>query len=258
MTIPTTQLVWAGVWNVATTYPQYQFVQSPVDGLCYVNVNVQPIVGGDDPSVQPSLFWVLLNVPSGGGITDINGLTDTVINITSSDNTVTITPTAPSTIDLSVSPFPPVYGGFSSSVTQNLTASSALDVEFNTADCTISDISIVGTGFPSTQFKLPQDGTYKILASIQIDKTSGGTGAIYMYPMVNGVAAPNSATKLVVNQNAEDIMTIEWFLTLSADDLIGIQCYSPDSGIRLLAIPASTPVPATPSIILTILRIGVV
>lgn len=69
MSVPINELVWAGVWNNTTSYPQYQFVQSPIDNLCYVNINIQPSVGGADPSVQPSAYWVLLSptTPSGSG-----------------------------------------------------------------------------------------------------------------------------------------------------------------------------------------------
>lgn len=256
MTIPTNQLVWAGVWNVATTYPQYQFVQSSVDGLCYVNVNIQPSIGGADPSVQPSLFWVLLNNPPlPSGISDINGLTDAFINLTSSDTTVTITPAAPSTIDLSTAySFPPQFGWLSSNAIQPLNPTYPILTPLNVSYSAFSGLGV--THPTSTEIKINTTGFYKLLSSIQIDKFTAGTGAIYMYPMVNGVAVQDSATKLVVNQNLEDIMTIEWFLNLSEDDLVSIQCYSPDSGIRLLAISASAPVPAVPSIILNILRIA--
>jgi hypothetical protein len=219
MSVPTNQLVWAGIWNVSSRYPQYQFVQSPLDSLCYVNPNSKPNVGGPDPSVQPSVFWVLLNPQ-------------------------------PTTLV--------AYGAFSSTVTQTLNPSfptlEALTVQYDTAD--VSAVGLSTDPFPISKIEVVYGGVYKVLASIQLDKSTGGTGEIDMYPVVNGIPVPNSATKLVINQNLEDIMTIEWFLTLNATDIITIECYSPSNGISLLAVPASAPVPAIPSIILTILRIA--
>jgi hypothetical protein len=64
MSVPNNQLVYAGTWSVTGYYPQFQYVLSPIDGNAYVNVNIQPSVGGSDPSVQPSTTWVLIQNPS--------------------------------------------------------------------------------------------------------------------------------------------------------------------------------------------------
>lgn len=94
------------------------------------------------------------------------------------------------------------------------------------------------------------------MASIQTDRTAGGNSSLDMYPAVNNTAVPNSATKLNLNQNQESVMTIEWFLQLEANDILSILCYSDDADNRIVAFPAASPVPAIPSIILTILRIA--
>lgn len=70
MSIPIAQLVYAGVWNSTTTYAQYYFVVSPIDSLCYINIDAVPISGGSDPSVQPSSIWLLFPNVSG----DITGI----------------------------------------------------------------------------------------------------------------------------------------------------------------------------------------
>lgn len=217
MSVPINQLVWAGTWNVSSRYPQYQFVQSPLDSLCYVNPNTKPNVGGPDPSayVQPSTTWVVLDPQ-------------------------------PTTLV--------AYGSFSSTTTQNLAQNTELVVQYNTAD--VSAVGLNTPTFPASIIKVAYGGVYKVLASIQVDKTTGGTADIDMYPLINGTAVPNSATKLSVTQNTEDVMTVEWFLTLNATDNISIACYTTSTGVRLLAVPASAPIPAIPSIILTILRIA--
>jgi hypothetical protein len=77
-----------------------------------------------------------------------------------------------------------------------------------------------------------------------------------LYPLVDGVPVPNSATRLNVTKTGEDIMTVEWYLTLSANQAVSIALYSSSTGFRALAIPEASPVPAVPSIILTLMRIA--
>jgi len=76
MSIPSGEIVYAGVWSAGVTYRQNDGVVSPIDNLFYVYVGVQPISGGSDPSVQPSTDWI--NIPSSqsGTITgiDLEGL----------------------------------------------------------------------------------------------------------------------------------------------------------------------------------------
>jgi hypothetical protein len=255
MSIPINELVYAGVWSVSGYYPTFQFVLSPIDGNCYVNVGVQPSIGGPDPSNQPSAVWVLLNqVVSGGGITSLNGLTDSAMSIVSTDTSVGITPIAPNKVDLSVSGgFAPVYGSFSSTQTIPIPQALELPIAYDTKDCTAVGLNVL---VPSADIQVLYKGTYKFLSSIQIDRTSGGTSTIIMYPRVNGTGLPNSATYLTTNQTTQDCLTIEWFMDLNANDSVSIAVYTPDADNRLLSAIAVFPVPAVPSIITTILRVG--
>jgi hypothetical protein len=151
--------------------------------------------------------------------------------------------------------FTPAYGSFSSTQTQALTSNVALPITYDTADLT--PVGMTCALAPSSDIVITRAGTYKCLASAQCDKTSGGgAGDLEMWVAVNGTAVPNSATRLAINQNIEQVMTVEWFLDVSAGDAVSVNTYSPDSGLRLLAVAASSPVPAIPSIITTVLRIA--
>lgn len=258
MSIPTNQLVFAGTWSVSGIYPQFQYVLSPIDGNCYVNVAILTSVGGPDPSVQPSTTWVLLDPFAGAGIQSLNGLTDTAMNIVSSDASVGINPVAPDKVDLSVAGgFAPAYGSFSSTQTQTINplfpTIAPLPLIYDTKDCTSIGLNaLIPTAFIQVDYK----GVYKILSSVQCNRTIGGNSEMDMYLVVNGNAVPNTASKLLINANEESVMTIEWFVDLNANDTLNIELYSNNAGNEALAVLPNPPVPAIPSVITTILRIA--
>ena len=254
MSLPINQLVYAGIWNVATLYNQFQFVESPTDGLSYAYVGTAVFSGGGDPAtVQPSAIWIPFPVAGGGGITSLNGLTDPAITLFSSDTSVTITPVAPDKIDLQGKGFAPAYGSFSSTQTQPLSGGVPLPFVYDTKD--VASSTGVNVLFPSSEIIVTNAGTYKILSSLQCDSTVG-LQSINMYLQVNGTPVANTATRVVVNVNLESLMTVEWFIDLGAGDKVEIVGYDLIGGSQALAIAAAPPVPAIPSIITTILRIA--
>jgi len=253
MSLPTNELVFAGIWDVATLYNQFQFVESPTDGLCYAYVSTKVSAGGPDPAtIQPSSIWIPFPKTGAGGIISLNGLTDPAMLLTSADLTVKITPTAPDKVDLSAG-FIPAYGSFSSTQTQPLAAGTPLPFEYDTKD--VASSTGVNVLFPSAEIIVSNAGTYKILSSLQCDSTVG-LQSINMYLQVNGTPVANTATRVVVNLNLESLMTVEWFIDLGAGDKVEIVGYDLTGGAQALAIAAAPPVPAIPSIITTILRIA--
>jgi len=155
-------------------------------------------------------------------------------------------------------PYPPVavapaYGSFSSTQTQTVAALTDVPLIYDTAD--VTPVGMTCT-LPSADIVVTNAGTYKCLASVQCDKTTGGTNELDLWVSINGTGVPNSATRLQINQNQEALMTVEWFLPLAAADAVSVHLYSPVAGLQALAVAASAPVPAIPSIITTVLRIA--
>lgn len=148
----------------------------------------------------------------------------------------------------------PAYASFSSSATQGITQNVALPLTYDTID--ITPRNIYTTTLPSANIYVTSKGVYKLLASLQCDKTSSGQGDIEMYCAVNGTAVPSSATRVQINQNIESLMAVEWFLELEKNDAVSIVAFSSTTGLRALAVASASPVPAIPSIITTIMRIG--
>jgi hypothetical protein len=155
--------------------------------------------------------------------------------------------------------FPPkkikaIYGSFSSTQTQGITMGVELPLVYDTKD--IASSKELNVLFPSSRIIVSKKGVYKVLASVQIDKTSGGNDDVEMYVSVNTIPVPNSASRMNVNANEESVMTVEWFLEMNPQDFVEVVLYSTVNGIRALSFPTFTPVPAVPSVITTILKIN--
>ena len=149
--------------------------------------------------------------------------------------------------------FAPASGSFSSTVSQTIAATTPLPLLYDTIDIPSVGMTCIT---PSANITVANTGRYKVLASLQADRTMGGNSDLEMYIAINGTAVPNSATRLQINQNEELVMTVEWFVDITAGQSISIVVYSPNNGMRALAVPAAPPVPAIPSIITTVLRIA--
>lgn len=142
------------------------------------------------------------------------------------------------------------YGQFFDTTTQAaVSVNTPYAIAFNTADVS----SGVYLGTPSSRVYVDTDGIYNIIFSIQLDKTSGGTGLFWVWPRVNGVDLPNSNSQVRVQGNdSELLVTVGYFLELVANDYFEIMFAVDDVSVEVTAFPSSAFYPAIPSIILTV------
>lgn len=147
---------------------------------------------------------------------------------------------------------PTPYGIFSSSVTQtNPVANTAMPVTYNTIE-EASGVT-VDSGSPDSKIYVAQSGVYNFQFSIQLDKTGGGADAAYIWFRVNGTDIPNSASKVVVDgPNAETIPAWNYVISLRQSDYFQLMWSSPDTDMVLAYSAASAPVPAIPSVIMSV------
>jgi len=147
-----------------------------------------------------------------------------------------------------------VYGQFSSSVTQTVGVDNVVNIEYDTTEVSNGGISYDPAN-PS-QIIIPKTATYKFAWSIQLDKSSGGTTEATIYISVNGMPVPRTAGKtVVIGQTGETLPYTEYILNLNANDTIEVILYSTDTAMAATAYAGAGSIPATPSIITTIIEI---
>jgi hypothetical protein len=96
-------------------------------------------------------------------------------------------------------------------------------------------------------------GIYDFQFSLQVDATSGGDKDLYVWPRVNGTDVPVSASYFRIKGNdAEVVPSWNFLLQMNANDYFELMWAVGDVDVQLLAVAASPPIPAIPSVILTV------
>jgi hypothetical protein len=142
------------------------------------------------------------------------------------------------------------YGSFYDTTTQTGTViNTAKAITFNTTDLSNG----VYIGSPTSRIYVDNEGIYNYDMSFQLDKTSGGTGEFYIWFRLNGVDVANSASYIQIQGNNSEIFSsLNYFFNLKSGDYVEIMFSVSDLSVEVAAFAASAPVPAIPSIILTV------
>lgn len=151
--------------------------------------------------------------------------------------------------------FTPVsFGSFFSTQTQAATTiNTAKAITYNNAD---TAYGIYRDPADSSKIKVSRPAIYNIQFSIQVDKTSGGSGKFYIWPAINGTAVANSGSLIQIQgNNAEIFSAANFFLPLSNGDYFQLYFSVDDLSVQLQHFAAAAPHPAIPSIILTVMQV---
>jgi hypothetical protein len=142
------------------------------------------------------------------------------------------------------------YGSFYSTVTQNAAATNtAYPVTINSTD--ISEGVYIGS--PTSRVYVDRVGTYNFQFSAQLLKSGGGSGNVYIWYRVNGVNAANSATIVTLAGSSSAVVAAWNFVVdLNAGDYFELVWSTNNTNCEIHATGASSPVPAVPSVILTV------
>ena len=176
------------------------------------------------------------------GVTSI--IAGTGISVSGSTGAVTISQSSTTT---------KAYGAFHDTTTQTAAAiNTAYAVTFDSTDLSSS----VSRGTPTSRIVVSNAGTYNIQFSAQLHKTAAAVGYVYLWARVNGTDVAQSAGKIALSgSQAETIAAWNYVLSMSANDYFELMWSTDDTNCQLLHNTTVSPVPAIPSVILTVQQI---
>ena len=142
------------------------------------------------------------------------------------------------------------HGSFFDTTTQTAALiNTAYPITLNTTD--ISDGVYIGS--PTSRVYVDRIGTYNFQFSAQLIKTSGSAKHVYIWYRVNGVNVANSAGKVTLSgSDAAVLAAWNYVVELNEGDYFELVWSTDDTGCQIRALAASAPVPAIPSVILTV------
>jgi len=124
-------------------------------------------------------------------------------------------------------------------------------VNLFTYNSVVSEFQI-SRGTPTSKIFFTNTGLYNIQFSAQLDKTGGGKDSIFIWPRINGVNVPDSATKVVIQGSTDEVVAAwNFLLVIEAGDYFELAWQSNDTNLVILAESAASNYPGIPSIILT-------
>jgi hypothetical protein len=146
------------------------------------------------------------------------------------------------------------YGSFYDTTTQSAAAiNTAYAITFNNTDISNG----VSRGTPTSRIVVAYAGTYNFQFSAQVDKASGATAHINFWIRKNGVDVPYTAGIIAVQgTSAESVPAWNYLISLAANDYVQLMYSVNDTNLQITASAASAPVPAIPSVILTVTQVN--
>ena len=142
------------------------------------------------------------------------------------------------------------YGSFYDTTTQTAAViNTAYPITFNSTN--ISNGAYIGA--TTSQVFVDRVSTYNFQFSARLNKTAAGSGNVFIWYRVNGVNASNSAANVTLAGSSSAVVAAGNFVVnLAAGDYFELVFSTDNTGCEIRAAAASSPVPAIPSVILTV------
>ena len=151
------------------------------------------------------------------------------------------------------------YGNFYDTTSQSLAGVNTETLMILGTTDIASGVSIVTNGTTQTRITIARAGTYNIQFSAQLAKTSGGASAVnsYIWLKKNDTNIPYTAGEIRIAGSGDRIMASWNYLVTSAiGDYYELAWSADAAGVQIVATAAAAPVPAIPSVILTVTPVG--
>lgn len=144
------------------------------------------------------------------------------------------------------------YGTFFDTTDQTAASpNTAYAITFNTTDLSAG----VSLGTPTSRIYVDRPGAYNFQFSLQLLGTGGG-GAnrdVYIWPRINGVDVPDSATKIHIKGSNEGYVAAwNFVLRMNTGDYFELMWATSNVTVEIHADAATAFCPAIPSVIMTV------
>lgn len=149
----------------------------------------------------------------------------------------------------------PRHGSFYDTTLQTAAlTNTAYAVRFN---ATMTSFGI-NRGTPTSRIIVPDTSTYNFEFSLQVDKTSGVDAQLYIWPRINGIDLPDSASRVrVKDNNDEKVVSWNFMLGMQGNSYFELMWAVTNTDVQLLAEPPTAFCPAVPSAILTVFEVSI-
>ena len=146
------------------------------------------------------------------------------------------------------------YGVFSDSTTQNAAAiNTPYAITFNTTQVTHGH----SIGTPTSRIVAGESGLYNYQFSLQFVSTNASAKEVYVWPRVNGVDIPKSATRLSISgNNVYNVAAWNFVLSLNKNDYFQLMWATTDTTVSVTAPAATAFCPAIPSALLSVTTVA--
>jgi hypothetical protein len=122
-----------------------------------------------------------------------------------------------------------------------------------TVDKSQTVLSTTISATKQSRLTVAADGVYNFQFSCQLDKTSATAKSLYIWPRIDNVDVPDSATKITLSgSNAATVAAWNFVYNLSANSYFELIWSAEDTDCIMPASAAVAPVPAIPAIIMTV------
>jgi hypothetical protein len=144
----------------------------------------------------------------------------------------------------------PRYGTFYDTTTQTAAAiNTAYPITFDTTDLSLG----VYRGSPTSRIIVDREGIYNFQFSAQIDNTSSGNHLTFIWCRLNGADVAQSASQIrLKGTDGETVAAWNFVLSMKANDYFELVWSVSDTAVQITAAAAAAPVPAIPSVLLTV------
>lgn len=148
----------------------------------------------------------------------------------------------------------PRYGAFYDTTTQTaVSANTGYPVRFNSETVAFA----IGQGTPNSRIYVSDTSVYDVQFSLQLDKTTGGAGSVFIWARINGVDVPYSASRTRIKDNdAEVVAAWNFMLDMQGGSYFELMWAVDTTSIRLIAEAPTIFCPAIPSAILTVSEVA--